>query len=71
MIAHHKASAKLDNDHSIESGVLEQGNVQNIQDSGPWGPWLKITEPWVFAQTFIVKKVLLGEMPYGKHAGLG
>ena len=36
MNGHKQASAELDNILSFESGVLEQGNILNMQDSGPW-----------------------------------
>ena len=30
----HRALWKPDDDHSFESGVLEQGNIENMKDSG-------------------------------------
>ena len=39
------AQKKPDNEHSLESGVLEQGNILNMQDGEPGGPGLRTTDP--------------------------
>ena len=35
-----------DNDHLCESGVLEQGNISNTQDSGPVGLGTRVEDHW-------------------------
>ena len=38
-----KLCSVLIRNHSFESGVVEEGNIQNMQGSGSWGPELRNT----------------------------
>ena len=43
-IAPYQATAELDDSWSFESGVVEEGNIENMQSGGSWGPELRNTE---------------------------